>query len=122
MTEADWLFGLLALGAIVAVWHDSLRAREHALVVIKRACRELNVQLLDETVVVSKLSLQRSPRGWPRLRRTFQFDVSINGADRFRGHAQVVGNRVESLHVPSSSGNTIIDYLAQDRSDSNREG
>ena len=110
MTEAEWLFGLLALGMAAAMWHEGLRAREYALIAITRTCRELDVQLLDQTVAARKLTLKRGQRGWLQVHRTFEFDVSLNGADRHRGYAQMAGSRVVTLHVPSRAGSTIINY------------
>lgn len=89
---------LVLLGLGVAYWIDGLRAREQAWIASAQACRRLNVQLLDDTVVLERLWLRCSDQqGW-YLERHYLFEFTDNGADRRLGKLVMVGQRVEVLY------------------------
>ena len=100
------LSGLLA--GLVWFWADSARAREHMLNRCRGLCEELDFQLLDQTVSLKKLRLERSLRGNVELRRWYVFEYSIDGADRWQGSAQLRGREVESIHMEHPRGPIII--------------
>jgi hypothetical protein len=88
---------LLILGALGWYWSASLRALEIARKAGKRACDEVNVQFLDDTVAGVALALARDGSGRRVLRRTYRFEFSETGDSRLEGHLVLLGNRVESL-------------------------
>jgi hypothetical protein len=92
---------LIILMLLIAwFWFDSITGRERAI----RAGRELaerwNLQLLDETVACSKIRLGRDSSGQIRLLRTYEFEVSSNGADRLPCHLVLLGKQLQSWHIP----------------------
>ena len=76
------LLVVLALGALVWFWFDSLKAREAGIDAARRACLREGVQFLDETVVGHGLRFARDERGHAVLRRAFDFEYSVSGDDR----------------------------------------
>jgi hypothetical protein len=55
---------LLALiGAGVWFWIDSMNAREGAIAAAARACNDVNVQLLDQTVALESIKPARNRAG-----------------------------------------------------------
>jgi len=88
---------LVLLGLIVWFWQDTLRARELALRAAGEACRNQQLQLLDGTVTLHRLALQRSKQGRVTLQRTFQFNYSVEGDDRRTGFIITLGNLVEQV-------------------------
>jgi len=65
----ELVFILLLIGGLVFWWRSTL-SRENAVRFARRACGQCGVQLLDETVALGKLRLQRSNiRQWFRQRR-----------------------------------------------------
>lgn len=92
-----WL--LPALLAVVWFWLDSMRAREAALLVVRRACTRNDVQLLDETVALVKLRLGRDVTGHVGWRRRFRFEFSNEGDNRSSGEVELLGRRVTALHL-----------------------
>lgn len=104
-----WLV-LLAIGLLVWFWVDSMHAREVALTRCAALCRELNVQLLDQTVRVARLRLGRAPDGGIRLRRFYAYEFSIDGHDRWYGVVVLLGRRVEYLRMELPDGPVIQDY------------
>lgn len=93
------LAALLAIGAGLAFWIDSLGARERALAAGRRACERYGVQLLDETVQFSRLRLQRDAEGRIRLQRTYTFEFSETGDNRRHGAIVMLGGELQDLRL-----------------------
>lgn len=91
------LFFLLLLAALGWFWFDSLRALEVARNMAKRACRDANVQFLDDTVASIALALVRDKSGRRVLRRTYRFEFSETGNTRLEGRLTMLGDRIESV-------------------------
>ncbi len=107
----DSLTGIILLAMLAALawfWFDSLRARELALRTGARACADINVQFLDQSVSVDQLRLGRDGRGQLTFRRVFSFDFSDNGADRRRGKIVILGRHVQSIALESADGTALI--------------
>ena len=96
---------LIAIGLIaVAIWfwRDSLRAREAATLAGRGLCTANDVQFLDETVALARMSL-----GWNgrvTLLRNYRFDYSTDGVDRATGLIVVQGRAIvhAQLHAPGT--------------------
>ncbi len=102
------LSGILLFGFIVWFWLDSARARELATAICAEACRQRDVQFLDQTVVVMRIGVRWTHEGI-RLRRIFRFDFSEEGVERRSGHVTIIGIRMEefSLGLPSETDSVI---------------
>ncbi|MDE2273892.1 MAG: DUF3301 domain-containing protein [Gammaproteobacteria bacterium] len=103
--------GLLVLAALAALgwfWSDSLRARESMTAACTRICQDMHLQFLDETVALARLRLARAPGGNLTWRRLYVFEFSESGADRWKGRAQLIGRRVESVQLDNPQGITIL--------------
>lgn len=88
---------LLLLAAFVWFWFDSLHVLEIARAAGNRACRNANVQFLDDTVSRSALALTRSESGRVAFRRTYRFEFSETGDTRREGYLIMIGTRTESV-------------------------
>ena len=105
------LFEALLMAGIVALawfWYDSRRAAELAIKLCQRACRDMNLQLLDETVAVAGLGLSRDQDGRLKILRRFRFQFSVNGVDRHAGRATMLGTHMESVQLDMPDGTTFI--------------
>ena len=91
------LFLLIVIGAVLWFWQQSLRAREIAARAAHDLCQRQGLQLLDSTVALNGLRLQRSGDGWLRLQRTYQFEYSRDGDRRERGFILMLGLRLETV-------------------------
>lgn len=92
-----WL--LPALLAVVWFWLDAMRARETAMAVVRRACSQHGVQLLDETVALVRLRLGRDASGHVGWRRRFRFEFSDEGDNRRCGEVELLGRQVTMLYL-----------------------
>ena len=90
---------LLLLGLLLLLgwfWLDSLRARELALGLCQSACRQRELQLLDQAVALRRLGLSWGTEGL-RLRRVYRFDFSEDGLVRHQGSIVMRGLNLEAL-------------------------
>jgi hypothetical protein len=90
------LFAILTLLLLGWFWLDSLRARELATGVCRAACRQRDLQLLDQTVALRRLTVHRTIDGL-RLRRVYRFDFSEEGAGRRNGYLVLSGLDLEEI-------------------------
>lgn len=80
-------------------WSDTSKAREMAITHGKRACRDMNLQFLDGTVVRYKTRPRRGPDGQMCLARDFSFEFTPDGIRRYPGHIRLLGRRLQMLDV-----------------------
>ena len=100
---------LLALVAGLILWYvnDSLKCRENVLRTARRACGQLQVQFLDQSVVRTRLGVARGESGAMMLRREYRFDFSLDGIDRHPGHVICLGQRVIGLNMEHPDGRVL---------------
>lgn len=100
-------WGTLAMlclaGTLIWFWQNALAARERANEAALEACRRLSLQLLDGTVVFTRLSLKRE-YGQLLLRRTYVFDYTANSIDRRQGFVILAGRRIEAVGYDPGEG------------------
>lgn len=107
MENLVWL-GLLGLG--IWFWVDSMNAKERAVTVAVRACREIDVQFLDQTVALESMKPVRNTQGHLVWRRIYSFEYSANGVERRQGRAILRGRVLEQVQVDREEGTTIEQY------------
>ncbi|MES9992363.1 MAG: DUF3301 domain-containing protein [Candidatus Thiodiazotropha sp.] len=89
---------LLLLMLLVWFWRDSLRVREIAIQISRKACHSHGVQFLDQTVALHRLGI-RWLRSGLKLRRVYEFDYSLEGSGRRTGYLVMLGTENVSLHI-----------------------
>ena len=85
------VFALYALAAI--------RVREIALLAAARHCRDMEVQLLDQSIGTRSLWLKRDKHGVPRVWRRYQFEFTSTGEQRYHGQVITLGRTVETVQL-----------------------
>jgi hypothetical protein len=91
------LIGLVVLG--VAYWWRSMGAREVALKAARRHCEQHALQLLDDSVVLRGIWLERDRNARLSVRRSYRFEFSATGAERYQGRIVTLGDRVQSVQL-----------------------
>ncbi|HKK15396.1 MAG TPA: DUF3301 domain-containing protein [Gammaproteobacteria bacterium] len=104
----DAVILLLCLGLLVWLWQNNLRYREHAIRHCRRVCHELQIQLLDQTIALSSVSIGRDYRQRLKLRRRFVFEVSADGATRHNGYIVMLGEIVVHTEIDLPEGPLIL--------------
>ena len=97
------LFALLAIGALTILWSASRLAAEAARRASHTACERAGVQLLDQTVMLTKMTLRRDSLGRLRILRRYSFDYSRQGVDRARGTLALMGNELQWISQPEAT-------------------
>lgn len=95
--DVSSLVALLAVAALGGYWYISLSALEIARAAGARACREAELQFLDDTVAGIGWSLRRDQRGRRVVQRTYRFEFSESGDTRREGNVVMWGERVISV-------------------------
>ena len=96
----SFLLGFFAVSGMgLWFWRDSLGAREQARAASARACRQNNLQWLDDTVALERLGWRRDRDGRLKLERLYLFEFTDTGQHRRIGSVLLVGWRVEVLHM-----------------------
>ncbi len=94
------MLSLILVLLAVYVWQNALKARERARELGHELCSGAGVQLLDQSVALSGLALARNREGRLCLRRSYAFEVSLDGHDRHRGGLQMLDGRMLSWSLP----------------------
>ena len=99
------LMVLTALG--FAYWSTARAAAERAEQVGRNACRAANVQWLDQTVHADGLRLRRNRDGRLGFERSFRFEYSIDGSDRYVGRMVLRGGELASFSGPAQAAAVV---------------
>ncbi len=65
----------------------------------RRACKEMNLQFLDGTVVRYSTRFKRGPDGQMHLARDFSFEFTTNGNQRYPGHIGLIGKYLQIMDL-----------------------
>lgn len=88
----------LALAAALYLF-SATRVRELAVQAVRRAARDGDFQLLDDSVSLQRVSLSRDGGGRWRVWRQYRFDYSYDGVRRESGAVVMLGKRLQALVV-----------------------
>ncbi|WP_339897411.1 DUF3301 domain-containing protein [uncultured Gilvimarinus sp.] len=91
-----WWFVIIAVGYY---WWRALQSKAVALGYAQRHCKEMDVQLLDQSVYLRRLWFKRNSRGALSLWRAFYFEFTSTGEDRYSGRVVMLGRRVEAVQL-----------------------
>jgi len=97
-SPVDLLWLVLLGGGVFYLWRSSLfttRARELA----DAHCRQLDLQLLDQSMVICALWPVRGADGRWALRRRYRFEFSSTGDQRYQGELVMIGLRLEHIEL-----------------------
>jgi len=110
------LANLLALALPVTgllYWWTGARARERAIEHARHACRQREVQFLDQSVALSRLRPVRLPGGALGLERRFAFEFTTRSAYRDAGFVLMRGPRLVRVEIPytrDETGNRVYEH------------
>ncbi len=93
------LLTIVIVALMATWWWTAMRAREAAARAARQACRTFDAQLLDDTVALRGMRPRRDTNGALALRRTYRFEFTRSGAERFNGYATLLGRRVLDVHL-----------------------
>lgn len=91
------IFFTAVIGFSVWYWIQSRDIKEFAYRKAKAACKDLDLQLLDQAVALKSVKPMRGVSGSMMLRRVYSFDFSSSGEDRYEGEVIILGKRLEEV-------------------------
>jgi hypothetical protein len=91
-----WLMGGLA---VLVYWWQGQGIKSRALQAVKAHCKTMDVQLLDESIVLRGFWLKRDGRGSLRIWRSYLFEFSSTGEQRYTGRVILLGPHIESVQL-----------------------
>ena len=80
-------------------WWQGQKIKEIALKRTRKHCQELELQLLDDNINLRGFWLKRDPKGQIRVWRSYNFEFSSTGDERYAGRVIMLGNQVTDLHL-----------------------
>ncbi len=107
---------LLIVIGLIYFWLDSVKSKENAMAYAAKACRDIEVQLLDQTVSLTTFKLTRSKQGRLVFQRIYRFDFSIHGNERREGRVMLKGHRIEQIQLDYDEG-TVIENQVKTKGD-----
>ncbi|MDD1613559.1 MAG: DUF3301 domain-containing protein [Methylococcaceae bacterium] len=80
-------------------WFNAQKAKEIALGTARAHCLAMEVQMLDDYVALNGIWLKKDKLRKMQLRRSFLFEFSSTGNERYNGTVLMLGRRVESIYM-----------------------
>jgi len=93
------LFWLILILFILLQWWQGLKMKELALRHVKRYCASMDLQLLDESIALRGFWLKRGDDGRVHIWRSYLFEFTSTGDERYQGKIILLGHRVTTLQV-----------------------
>ncbi len=96
------MFDLFLISVLVCIgfyWSNAMKAREIAFRAVKLYCQKLDLFLLDEYVALDGQWLKRDESGKLKAWRSYQFEFSSTGDERYTGKAIMLGRQVISIQL-----------------------
>ena len=92
----EWIAVILVLAVMYQVWGIRQRWRQQALVLLRRYIQEKHVQLLDDTLVLQKMSWQEG-----QIICRYGFEFTSTGAERYSGYLNISRHKLVSVDMDS---------------------
>lgn len=92
----DFILILIVL-AIGLYWSDGMKTREFAFHTVERYCHKNEVVLLDGYVALNGQWLKRDDQGKLKIWRSYLFEFSSTGEERYQGKITLLGLRVTEI-------------------------
>ncbi len=93
------LFFICMLLLIGYYWSISMKAREVAFKAAVAHCHKMDVMLLDDYVALNGQWLKRDGQGKVKVWRSFLFEFSSTGDERYHGKVVMLGGMVLSVQL-----------------------
>lgn len=96
MSELVFIAAIIAFGLF---WSSNMKARETALAAVSAYCGKLDLQLLDDYVALNGFYPTLNNRGRIQVWRSYTFEFSSTGLERYNGKIVLFDGRVQSIDL-----------------------
>ncbi len=97
LTDLMVIFAIVTAGLY---WYSAAGIKQFALLAARNYCNQMDLQFLDESVALRALWFKRAPDGQIRVWRSYTFEFTATGEDRYKGRIVLLGKQVTSIHTP----------------------
>ncbi|WP_086931949.1 DUF3301 domain-containing protein [Agarilytica rhodophyticola] len=98
MTIYDVFLATIFFALIYALWVHANMSNA-ARLAAKKHCQQVGVQLLDQNVILKRISIARSKASLFAFKRQYIFEFSTVGDFRYKGYITLLGNRIEDIEL-----------------------
>ena len=99
MFTQDKLIWLLIAGILFVYWWNSGRFKDRARSLAFNHCQQFGLQLLDQSMVIRGIWPERTASGNLALRRSYVFEFSSTGEQRYQGLLVLWGMNLKSIEL-----------------------
>ena len=93
------LLGSLIIVAGLCYWSAAKATQELAYHAVKHRCQHLQIQMLDDYVALQNIHFKRGHQGQMQLIRTYGFEFSSTGNERYHGQIILSGRKIQSIQM-----------------------
>lgn len=98
MILQDVVIGVCVLGMLAMLWQH-LSISQHAYKIVAGYTRDRGVNLLDQSILLKRVRLVPSINSLIALKRTYAFEFSTLGDERYPGQVVLIGKRLKSIEL-----------------------
>ncbi|MAZ89201.1 MAG: hypothetical protein CL693_16350 [Cellvibrionaceae bacterium] len=98
MTLYDLMIAF-ALGCLAMLIWQNAGFRDRAIQLAKQHCERMDVQLLDDTIALTKLRLKKDRRGNIAVSRSYEFEFTSTGDRRYQGSLSLHGKKLDNVDL-----------------------
>ena len=80
-------------------WSSSHDVKQIAYNAVKAYCLKMDVQLLDDYVALNGFWLKRNEHGKIQVWRSYVFEFTSQGDDRYNGKVIMLGRKIEAIQL-----------------------
>ena len=99
MPDPSNLLWLVPVGLLFHYWWQSGVFKGRAREMASRYCQQLNLQLLDYSMVITGYWPGINSTGNLVIRRTYQFEFTSTGERRYQGIIVLFGSQIKSIDL-----------------------
>lgn len=99
MLNLTVLIWLAVIAAFASFWWHSDLVKHRALKLAGEYCQAAELQLLDQTMVISRLWPARNDSGGLCLRRWYRFEFTSTGEERYKGIIIMTGKHLTDIQL-----------------------
>lgn len=96
LTHLFWIF-IIVLGFFY--WWHAYGIKQLALQKTKAYCERMDIQMLDESIALNRISIRRDTEGRVALVRVFRFEFTSTGDERYQGLTSMHGRRCTHIQL-----------------------
>ena len=100
MNDLLTVFIIAMIAAFCALLWRGQGVHERAVLATRRFCKSQQLIFLDHTVALRKLRLKKDRENKLCIARTYQFEFTTTGEQRYTGTILMMGRKPDSIDVP----------------------